>query len=555
MLLIDFTSAFYTIIPQQLVNKLLVCPLLFSLLTHGCVAKYNCNHIIKYADDSILVGLIVNKSAYRGEVEQPVLNRAMISLVAYQSSDSEDEITEQEGVTSQNSKIDCAVKSSQGRKEPLDEPLPWIQDGGLESTTSGAFGELSTSHCIKSVCHQSGSGPALSSSQTLQSSGCVRSLKRPQPSVASVRPYMPKRLRVPIQEAGSSMVTNLGCCSAGPSLAPRSKLLTEVSESVRPYLRQRSKGTELPRNVRLQIQAHQGPVNVVQWCPMPHLSHLLLSASLDKTAKIWDAAGSGQCLFTCTSHCGAVRDACWTPCGRRFLTGSFDDTAHLTDVETGQQIVKMRNQFKVTCLAIHPNDPNVVLCGGFSSEVKAWDTRTCKVVRTYQAGIQQTLDILFLAGGKEFVISSDSVSRDSAERTLIAWDFQTTAKVSNQIFHERYTCPSMALHPQDNIFVAQTNGNYIALFAAQRPYRMNKRKRYEGHKVEGYAVGCEFSPDGTVLVSGSSTGLVHVYDQQSTRELRVLRAHEQACLCATMHPVLPAVLASSDWVGELIIWH
>lgn len=48
---------------------------------------------------------------------------------------------------------------------------------------------------------------------------------------------------------------------------------------------------------------------------------------------------------------------------------------------------------------------------------------------------------------------------------------------------ERYTCPSLALHPLEESFVAQTNGNYMAVFASQQPYRMNKRRRYEGHKV------------------------------------------------------------------------
>lgn len=48
---------------------------------------------------------------------------------------------------------------------------------------------------------------------------------------------------------------------------------------------------------------------------------------------------------------------------------------------------------------------------------------------------------------------------------------------------ERYTCPSLALHPLEESFVAQTNGNYMAVFSSQRPYRMNKRRRYEGHKV------------------------------------------------------------------------
>ncbi|KAK0141960.1 RNA-directed DNA polymerase from mobile element jockey [Merluccius polli] len=115
ILLIDFSSAFNTLIPQQLVEKLkmlqvdtgicnwildfltqrrqavkvgsqtsrtisvstgspqgcVLSPLLFSLLTHDCAARHSTNHIIKYADDSTVVGLISDndESAYRIEVE------------------------------------------------------------------------------------------------------------------------------------------------------------------------------------------------------------------------------------------------------------------------------------------------------------------------------------------------------------------------------------------------------------------------------------------------------------------------------------------------------
>lgn len=55
----------------------------------------------------------------------------------------------------------------------------------------------------------------------------------------------------------------------------------------------------------------------------------------------------------------------------------------------------------------------------------------------YKAAVQQTLDILFLPEGREFLTSTDAVSRDSADRTIIAWDFQSAAKISNQIFHVR----------------------------------------------------------------------------------------------------------------------
>ena len=45
-------------------------PLLYSLFTHDCVAKHNSNTIIKFADDTTVVGLITdnNETAYREEV-------------------------------------------------------------------------------------------------------------------------------------------------------------------------------------------------------------------------------------------------------------------------------------------------------------------------------------------------------------------------------------------------------------------------------------------------------------------------------------------------------
>ncbi|KAM4624854.1 WD repeat-containing protein 25 [Polymixia lowei] len=405
----------------------------------------------------------------------------------------------------------------------------------------------------------SGTPEKISAQQTLSQTSqnynhtLFNTAKRHQTVASGIRPYIPKRQRLttPVQKVDPKpSVENVLVDQTG-----QTQTLSETSERVKPYLVHKPGRAEIPRRLLMSLGGHQGPVNTVQWCSVPHLSHLLLSASMDKTIKVWDGVETGRCLRVYSCHSGAVRDACWTPCGRHLLTGSFDSTAMITDVETGQQIVKVENQFKVMCVALQPSDCKVFLCGGHSSAVKAWDSRIGKVVKAYKAGIQQTLDILFLGGGAEFITSTDSVSRDSAERTLIAWDYQTTAKLSNQIYHEKYTCPSLALHPAEDSFVAQTNGNYMALFSSQRPYRMNKRRRYEGHKVEGYAVQCEFSPDGTILASGSSAGYAHFYDFQNARTLHALRAHSQPCTCVSQHPVLPATAATCDWGGEIKIWH
>ncbi len=47
-------------------------PLLFTLLTHDCTAKFSSNHIIKFADDTTVVGFISNNNEthYREEVAQ-----------------------------------------------------------------------------------------------------------------------------------------------------------------------------------------------------------------------------------------------------------------------------------------------------------------------------------------------------------------------------------------------------------------------------------------------------------------------------------------------------
>ncbi|XP_036061236.1 WD repeat-containing protein 25 [Onychomys torridus] len=368
-----------------------------------------------------------------------------------------------------------------------------------------------------------------------------------------VVPYTPKRLRqMPAlnpEAVGGKDTAPPGCAPAPLCVAPT------VSEFIQPYLKSQHRETKVPEKVLFHLRGHRGPVNTIQWCPVLCKSHMLLSTSMDKTFKVWNAVDSGHCLQTYSVHSEAVRAARWSPCGRRILSGGFDFALHLTDLETGTQVFSGRSDFRITTLKFHPKDHNVFLCGGFSSEIKAWDMRTGKVVRGYKATIQQTLDILFLQEGSEFLSSTDASTRDSADRTIIAWDFRTAAKISNQIFHERYTCPSLALHPREPVFLAQTNGNYLALFSSVWPYRMSRRRRYEGHKVEGYAVGCECSPCGDLLVTGSADGRVLMFSFRTASRACTLQGHAQACLGTTYHPVLPSVLGTCSWGGDIKIWH
>lgn len=61
----------------------------------------------------------------------------------------------------------------------------------------------------------------------------------------------------------------------------------------------------------------------------------------------------------------------------------------LVCLSAGQQVVKFDNQYKVMCAVLHPSNPEIFLTGGYSSMVKAWDSRSCKVKLI-------TVDISFL---------------------------------------------------------------------------------------------------------------------------------------------------------------
>ncbi|KAM8807470.1 WD repeat-containing protein 25 [Eudromia elegans] len=504
-----------------------------------------------------------------------------LSLVAYDDSDSEEEMekTEAPDTSSRGKNLLSSVNhvqsfapdslgtkavyemqhtenaDSSGLGIVCEDPPERYSQNNNTDLTSPYCGRALPNHtalCMTYRNYEQASGSSINSGISSQK----RIHKDSITSVKGIRPYIPKRLRqensIMCEEKESHQGENSNC---HVKLAiSGEQTVTKVSELIKPYLGSKYRLSEVPRNLVFHIAKHSGPVNEIQWCPVREQSHMLLSASMDKTIKVWDAVDAGCCLKTYSCHFCAVRAAQWSSCGRRILSGGFDSMLHLTDVETGKQIFSSQNEFRISTLKFYPTDSNIFICGGFSPEVKAWDIRNCKVIRVYKAAVQQTLDILFLPEGKEFLTSTDAVSRDSADRTIIAWDFQSAAKISNQIFHERYTCPSLTLHPRESVFAAQTNGNYVALFSSQRPYRINKKKRYEGHKVEGFAVGCEFSPDGTLVVTGSSDGKVFFYNYHTSRVVRTLFAHREACVGATFHPVLPSLLATCDWAGEIKIW-
>ncbi|KFK27062.1 hypothetical protein AALP_AA8G329600 [Arabis alpina] len=359
---------------------------------------------------------------------------------------------------------------------------------------------------------------------------------------------------VPNQNQDSDLMPNLPSSShtvlgsISDSQVPRHVLSLATHRPKRSSCR-----TEMPCRMSVSLTGHTKAVTAIDWSTS-HV-HLLASAGLDGAVYVWNVWSSDKKRVRAFLHHNApVKNVKWSKQGLSLLSCGYDCTSRLFDVERGVETQTFKEDQVIGVAKFHPDNCNVFLSGGSKGSLRLWDIRANKVVHEYIRDLGPILDVEFISGGKRFISSSDVSGRNISENAVIVWDISREIPLSNQVYTEAYTCPCIKHHPHDPVFVAQSNGNYTAIFSTNPPFKLNKYKRYEGHWVSGFPVKCEFSPDGETLVSGSSDGSMYMYNYKSTELIKKLKAYEHPCVDVAYHPVLPNVVASCSWDGQVSVF-
>ncbi|MHA1772107.1 MAG: WD40 repeat domain-containing protein [Candidatus Thorarchaeota archaeon] len=183
--------------------------------------------------------------------------------------------------------------------------------------------------------------------------------------------------------------------------------------------------------------------------------------------------------------------------GRMIAAAMQDRSIRFFDVENGDEVQKIQDDFLCTSIAFSPRG-DIVVTGGVDRLIKIWDIKTGERLATLEGHSYPILSLSFSPDGDKFVSGS-------GDTTLMVWDV-------------------------DNL---------------QRLHHL------KGHSL--YVVGCEWDPSGNRIISAGVDGVIGVWDPSSGEKIDWIQEHRTA-----VHSIHfssdGSLLASGSSDLSIVIW-
>ena len=246
----------------------------------------------------------------------------------------------------------------------------------------------------------------------------------------------------------------------------------------------------------------------------------VLTGSIDGTVQVWNAGGTGQ-ITVLKGHQGWVSSVAFSPDGKKVLTGSADNTARLWNVDgTGDAFVLKGHEGVVHRAVLSP-DGKKVLTGSADNTARVWNIDGTGeafgeflVLKGHEAAV---LSVAFSADGKKVLTGSDDHTArvwnvDGAGQTVILRG-HAGAVVSAVFGPDGKKVLTGSSDSTARVWNADGTGQAVVL---------------KGHA--GAVVSAVFSPDGKKVLTGSADNTARVWNADGTGEVAVLKGHEAAVL-------------------------
>ncbi len=248
----------------------------------------------------------------------------------------------------------------------------------------------------------------------------------------------------------------------------------------------------------------------------------LVTGSFDKTARVWDL-DTGAVIRVLEGHEDFIYAAAITPDSRRLVTGSLDTTARVWDLETGAVIhVLEGHQDRIWTAAITPDGARLVT-GSRDRTARVWDLETGAEIQVLRGHDGVVEAVAIAPDGRHLVTGS-------GDRTVRIWDLETGRMIRRLEGHRGGIC-AVAVSPDSRQLVTGSYDRTARVWDLETGAAI---RLLEGHEGPVYAAA--ITPDGDRLITGSEDKTARMWDLRTGRVLQVLQEHEDAVYAAVVTP-------------------
>ncbi len=248
----------------------------------------------------------------------------------------------------------------------------------------------------------------------------------------------------------------------------------------------------------------------------------LVTGSFDKTARVWDL-GTGEVLQVLEGHDDYIYAVDITPDGQRLVTGSLDRTARVWDLETGALLhVLDGHEARIWTLDVTPDGTRVVT-GSRDGTARVWDLETGALVRVFEGHEGDISSLAITPDGRKLVTGM-------ADNTVHVWDLGTGTLIRRLEGHQDGVCAA-AVAPNGRHLLTGSYDHTARVWDLETGALI---RTLEGHGGPVYSTA--FTPDGERLVTGSEDKTARAWDLHTGRLLQVFAEHEDAVYATVVAP-------------------
>jgi WD40 repeat protein len=267
------------------------------------------------------------------------------------------------------------------------------------------------------------------------------------------------------------------------------------------------------------ILHHAGPVYVASFSPD---GKRIVTASADKTARVWDAA-TGQLVATLSGHTGPVNDAAFSPDGTRVVTASQDNTARVWDSSSGNLLATLTGHTAEVRKASFSSDGAHVVTAADDYTARVWDAQSGALQATLSGHTGTVYDAKFSPDGKLIVTASD-------DHSARVWDAATGRSLATLTGHTGLVYEA-AFSPDGTHVVTASADNTARIWDAHTGHLVTT---LTGHT--GAVYDAAFSPDGTRVITASADDTARQWESDNGNLLTTLAGHSAEVREASFSP-------------------